>query len=509
MDRYDALLENLKLTQRHGLEAVANRLNDFVAQLEGLVDTMKASVQDALPSDANELFPIAEVEAGLVELSVAAAEVPHPSAGVSLQSLRLLDGAKSQSELLRALLPLLGEHVGRALVLVIRDGVVTAWSGSGFENADAIRSWSGGIAASPQFTRLVESGMPLMLDPQADPLLSEWLADQGAPAEGALLPISLRGKLMGIVYVDHDGDQPWALDAAQAHIATACLLIDTLHNRTEAPSSMLAEIAPLPRIPAGFTSQEVFDTVTEPEPEPAPTEFGDPEVSAFEPATDAPAFSASDEQAGEVAAAPVVEEAVEVDYDFEPEPVSADPAGATFDPSATMRVEVAEEISAADFQPPPGRGPRPRRWRPLGRSNRPHPTSLKRLRRCVPSSRRFRHRLLAELPAAPRRTTPGMKRRAGLPVSWSRRSSSTTRRRSTAVGPRRTLPNASKTISSAAARCLKSGSPQRSAAATTIFRRSWCGFSPMETPTSSAGEATFTATVHPVSRGGLDGRRVC
>ena len=149
MDRYDALLENLKLTQRHGLEAVANRLNDFVAQLEGLVDTMKASVQDALPSDANELFPIEEVEAGLNELSIAAAEIPLPSAGVSLESLRLMDGAKSQSELLRSLLPLLGEHVGRALVLVIRDGVATAWSGSGFENPEVIRSWSGGIAASP------------------------------------------------------------------------------------------------------------------------------------------------------------------------------------------------------------------------------------------------------------------------------------------------------------------------------------------------------------------------
>ncbi len=350
MDRYDALLENLKLTQRHGLEAVANRLNDFVAQLEGLVDTMKASVQDALPVDANELFPIAEVEAGLVELSVAAAEVPRPSGGVSLQSLRLLDGAKSQSELLRALLPLLGEHVGRALVLVIRDGVVTAWSGSGFENADAIRSWSGGIAASPQFTRLVESGTPLMIDPQADPLLSKWLADEGVAAEGALLPISLRGKLMGIVYVDHDGDQPWALDAAQAHIATACLLIDTLHNRAEAPSSMLAEIAPLPRSPAGFTSHEVFETGTEPE-------FEQAEVSAFEPVTEAPSFEASNEQVRRREATPAVEEPsvdeiVEVDYDFEPQPVSEEPGGESFDPSATMRVEVAEEISEADFQPP-------------------------------------------------------------------------------------------------------------------------------------------------------------
>jgi len=134
MDRYDALLENLKLTQRHGLEAVANRLNDFVAQLEGLVDAMKASAQDALPLDANELFPIAEVEAGLAELSAAATEAPSPSAGVSLESLRLLDGAKSQSELLRALLPLLGEQVGIVVEFIHPDGALVHQA-----EADAVR----------------------------------------------------------------------------------------------------------------------------------------------------------------------------------------------------------------------------------------------------------------------------------------------------------------------------------------------------------------------------------
>jgi hypothetical protein len=359
MDRYDALLEHLKLTQRHGLDAVANRFNDFVIQLENLVDTMKSSVQEALPTDADELFPIKDLESELAGLNAIPDQAPPPSTGVSLDNLRVLDNAKSQSELLRALLPLLGEHVGRAVVLVIRDGVVTAWSGVGFDNPDVIRSWNGGVAASPHFSQLVETGMPLMIDPRRDPLVSEWLTDQGVPDEGALLPISLRGKLMGIVYVDHEGDQPWVLDAAQAHIATACLLIDTLHNRTEAPSSMLAEVAPLqqpePAVPA---AQEVFETVSEPEPEPAEPEFEQPEVSAFEPATGAPTFNDTVQQTEEIEAAPVAaeassEEIMEVDYDFEPEPAveEAAPTGEAFDPSATIQVEAVETPSAADFEP--------------------------------------------------------------------------------------------------------------------------------------------------------------
>ena len=110
MDRYESLLEHLKMTQRHGLDAVANRLNDFVTRLDDLVETMQAAVQDALPADPDELFPIAELESGLAELSATAREAPRGSAGVSLDNLRLLGGARSQSELLRALHQSLLDH---------------------------------------------------------------------------------------------------------------------------------------------------------------------------------------------------------------------------------------------------------------------------------------------------------------------------------------------------------------------------------------------------------------
>ncbi len=345
MDRYDALLEHLKSSQRHGFDAVATRLNDFVTRLEDLVDTMKAAAQDALPSDADELFPIADIESGLAELSAAARETPPPSAGVTLDDLRLLDGARSQSELLRALLPLLGEHVGRAVVLVIRDGVVTAWSGIGFDNPEVIRTWSGGIAASPGFAELVETGRPLMIDPQADPLVSGWLKSHGTPGEGALLPISLRGKLMGIVYVDHDAGQPWNLESAQALLVTACLLIDTLHNRSETPSAMLGEIAPLRPAASDPTRQEIFETFTEPDPEPTALEFEQPIASAFAPASAATAVPGPDLESDEGE--------VEIDYDFEPELAREEPKpAAAFDPSATMRVQAAEEPAPTNFRPP-------------------------------------------------------------------------------------------------------------------------------------------------------------
>ena len=50
---------------------------------------------------------------------------------------------------------------------------------------------------------------------------------------------------------------------------------------------------------------------------------------------------------------------IEVDYDFEPEPAgeAAPGAGEAFDPSATMRVEVAEEGPATGFEPPAQQSP--------------------------------------------------------------------------------------------------------------------------------------------------------
>ena len=73
-------------------------------------------------------------------------------------------------------------------------------------------------------------------------LVSGWLSGDTAPDEAVLLPISLRGKLMGMVYIDHDGNQPWNVEAAQALNAVACWLIDTLHHRTVVPTPTLAEI---------------------------------------------------------------------------------------------------------------------------------------------------------------------------------------------------------------------------------------------------------------------------
>ncbi len=376
MDRFDAILEHLKEAQSRSRESVASRLDTLVESLEQLIDAAKSTVQDAVPPDDEDVFPVAEMESMIAELR----SRPATAAGISLDSLRVLDEARSQSELLRALLPIMSQHVGRAAVLVIREGVVTAWSGIGFTDAEQLRSWSGGLAASPDLSRLSETSRPLRFAPAADPLFSEWLATEPVPDEAVLLPISLRGKLMGMVYVDHTGDQPWNVEAAQSLNAIACLLIDTLQHRSAIPSPVLAEIEDT-RPERGAPPHEVFapqpeeEAPAEPseiefasEPEPpravapeaeAPEELEPLEYSAA--ATETPTFEAEPAPAAE----PPTEGDIELDYDFGAGTEEAAPAESEFDPSATIRVEVGDDLPAgnggfeAGTAPPPPPEPEP------------------------------------------------------------------------------------------------------------------------------------------------------
>jgi hypothetical protein len=378
MDRYDAILEQLKKAQSQGLDSVATRFDAIVENLGELLQSAKTSVQNALPTDAEEILPLAEVETLVAELR---AEAKAPAAGISLDNLRILDAARSQSELLRALLPMLSDHVGRAVVLVIRDGVVSAWSGIGFGDGEKLRGWHGGVAASPNFQLLVDTSKPVSVTPAKDPLLSEWLQGDAFPAEGLLLPISLRGKLMGIVYLDHQGDQPWDVEAAQSLNAIACWLIDTLHHRSTVPTPTLAEIVTDDVQQESFSDEEIIEPPAEEEPAvppleievektPVPTEFEAPVVEPPDmPTPTEPEFESGETDAIEFESVSeedfqqpeIAEDVPAVDYDFEPEPAPTEPepADTGFDPTETVRIDTTESTAGPDEPPQPPEIPTP------------------------------------------------------------------------------------------------------------------------------------------------------
>lgn len=285
MDPFDAILEQLKRAQTRGLETVTNRLDFVVESLEELIQEAKSSVQEAIPREPEELFPLAEVGALVGELrehrqvadaradglsaevadlkqrlddaleraeasarlaAEAQARVEPPpevraAAGLTLDVLRRLDLARSQSELLKELLPALADFVGRAAVLVARGRSVSAWSGIGFDDPERLRGWKGEADESEALTRLLDGSVPVRCAPASDPLLSRWLSGEPDAEEILLVPVCLRGKIMGALYVDRVAGRPWEPDQAQALVALTCWLIDTLAHRQTVPSAMLAD----------------------------------------------------------------------------------------------------------------------------------------------------------------------------------------------------------------------------------------------------------------------------
>lgn len=363
MDPYDAILEQLKRAQTRGLETVTNRLDFVVESLEELIQEAKSSVQEAIPREPEELFPLAEVgslveqlreqreaadgrlegltaqvaelqqqlEAALERAETAAraaaeaqqrveppADMP-PTGGLRLDLLRRLDVARSQSELLKELLPALADFVGRAVVMVVRGRTVSAWSGIGFDDPDRLRGWKGEVDESEAFTRLWDGSVPIRCSATTDPLLSRWLAGEPGPGEVLLVPVCLRGKIMGALYVDRVEGRPWEPDQAQALVALTCWLIDTLAYRQTVPSATLAEPVDLRGELEPAAPVEVESWTPEPEVElPAVESVAAVEEAEAEPVAE---FDARATVQVELAALPALAPAEPVP-EPEPEPVA-------------------------------------------------------------------------------------------------------------------------------------------------------------------------------------------
>ena len=365
MDSYDAIRDQLRRAQARGLETVTNRLDFVVETLEELVKEARASVQEAVPEDGAELFPIEEVEHSIGELAdrirtsddratrleetvadlqARLRDAETSARGISLDVLRTLDAARSQSELLRELLPLLSEHVARAVVLVVRGGTVTAWSGIGFDGAEQLRGWQAEITESPVLTRFVDRVEPVGFMPDDDRVVSRWLGGETPATEAVLLPIVLRGKLMGAMYADRVEGSPWNLDEAQSLVALGCWMIDTLHHRQSIPFPGLAEVRrtippmPEPGAEAAPVEEEAppVEAAVDAEPEPdelaeTPPEEAGPEDEWREPSSGVAGFEAAPTEASPDDFAPPVTER------------EAEPSETWGEPAAEVPEEIREE----------------------------------------------------------------------------------------------------------------------------------------------------------------------
>jgi hypothetical protein len=230
MNPRDAISEQIK----KGLETIKGAAGE---KIDELARQAKSSLAAAIPSDPGAAFP--GLDAALAGLGGGAGAA---GGAINLELLQRLDAARSQSELLKELLTELSKQVSRVAVLVIREGTISAWSGMGFADNEKIRQWRAQITASENLQSMASSGQPLRLSPASDSVLSQWLDANEMPRDVFLLPVCLRGKLVGCIYIDHGKGATWDPSNAQVLIAVICWLIDTLGFRQTVPSPMVQEL---------------------------------------------------------------------------------------------------------------------------------------------------------------------------------------------------------------------------------------------------------------------------
>jgi hypothetical protein len=249
MTPHDAIREQIK----KGLETIQGAAGE---KIDELARQVKSSLAASIPADPGAAFP--GIDAALAGLGAGAAAGAAGGA-ITLELLRRLDAARSQSELLKELLTELSKQVSRVAVLVIREGAISAWSGMGFADNEKIRQWRAQVNASENLQSMASSGQPLRVSPASDAVLSQWLDASEVPRDAFLLPVCLRGKLVGCIYVDHGKGATWDPSNAQVLIAVICWLIDTLGFRQNVPSPMVQELNDLVGDGPAAAAEEQFD----------------------------------------------------------------------------------------------------------------------------------------------------------------------------------------------------------------------------------------------------------
>lgn len=247
-------------------------------------------------------------------------------------SLSAIDRARSQAEILGALLAESGRYASRSAILLIRPGEIRGWGGRGFGGADsAVSQLAFDASRDGVWARLSEGQSAVRLSAAECAVLCSRL-ESPLPQEGVLIPLVLRDRVAAGLYADRQDDAAFAVEALQILTYSAAQAIESLPFRQRASTPTLTLVGEPPaESPAPASTQE---TAPAAEPATAAPEVGatqalesspqaqEPEVEA-EPETEPAGAVASPEP--EPAPAPWTAEDEQSAVTAEPEPEPAAP----------------------------------------------------------------------------------------------------------------------------------------------------------------------------------------
>jgi hypothetical protein len=234
-----------------------------------------------------------------------AAAAASRGAAVSVRdSLAAIDRARSQAEILAALLSEARHFADRTAVLLVRGGEMRGWAGQGFGEAGsgadaALRELSFTPATAGGWSRLPQAQSAAHLNAADCAELCSRI-EAPLPHEGVLIPLILRDRVAAGVYADRTAGLP-AVEALQVLCFVAAQSIELLPFRERAFTPTLAAEEglaymppPAPEAPAATEA-----TAAEPDVEAEPEAHSDSETA---PEPEAPSETGPEPPAEDVAA---------------------------------------------------------------------------------------------------------------------------------------------------------------------------------------------------------------
>jgi hypothetical protein len=322
---------------RSSHEEVLRRLDEITPELPGAF----FADEDIHPA-AEQMAEQRATAASAAAAATAGAVARHGAFVEVRDALAAIDRARSQAEILAALLRESSRFASRAAVLLLRGSELRGWGGQGFGEAEpAIRELSLAASDGSAWGRLAQAQAAERLSATECAELCSRI-EAPLPHDGAVVPLVLRDRVAAALYVDRlDGDL--AIEALQVLCYVAAQSIELLpfRERPTTPTLTLeggsTAAPPVPETGGGAAPAPSAEaTASEPAPAPEPEEAGS-ELSSG--------------QEGRPAWQPAAE--VEAEPEPVPEPV-AEPWTTTAEPEPAFEAEVeaeAETVSDVEAMP--------------------------------------------------------------------------------------------------------------------------------------------------------------
>lgn len=337
---------------RAGHDEILRSLDDISPELPSsfIPEELGAQAEELARQTARQVA--AEAEMTLAERTSGARRSAFTDVRDALAG---IDRARSQAEILAALLRETHRFASRAAVLLVRGSELRGWGGQGFGEAEpAIRDLAFAAADGSGWGRLAAGQSAVYLSAAECGELCGRI-DAALPREGVMIPLVLRDRVAAGLYADRlDGEL--AAEALQVLCHTAAMAIELLPFRERPFTPTLAlEGEPSGRLPQPAPEPEAAEpSEPEPSPEPETRESDDMPTMALEPAQESAALESSAlESDNELDATAVVaqpEPALSaIEPEPEPEPVLAAWAGTAPEPE----VEAVAEEAAPEPEPSP------------------------------------------------------------------------------------------------------------------------------------------------------------